>query len=1805
MPIVLGIIKDQVTQMLFRTQLVSTRALFHTTVALFCLTGIMGSAAAQTAPPPLLVPYTITTVAGDPNYPSGLTSTVAGYYGEGVPATRKTATGNATTLNSPATAVVDSAGNIYIADSSNYIIREVNAQTGLITTVAGQIPQGCSGVNCSIKKFGCDDGVPAKGHLIGPATSGLAVDGWGNLYVLDGTQATVSIIYRGGTRVADFIKLENPTAVASAGGVLPGYVYHVAGTIDSSCNATLGNTDGALAFQNATFGKSPSRITLDGAGNIYVADNGNATIRVINTQETTQTFFQYQVQPGYMQSITNCNAALTIPCPSPVTATANNGINGPVNGIVFNSQYKAGNVDAYGNVYQLNGTGSGTLPPGIYAAIAYAGGAPLTNLLTAEKPLLDSYYTYPTPALQYGYSYVGIDNPASPGSLPGWYSDILANSPSSLNIRPSALAPDNFGTFWFSDNHYPYIMRIDQYTGLATGIIGSTSQRATANVAGIYSSPATFTNRWQCVYGSSSNPWTQGPTTYDPEGDQCPALVGRIGTNNTVISDSLGNIIMPDTQQLIRELNVGTQFPDTPVGTSTPVIQAIQVHFNVANPPHDIGAQIPDGPQMTGYQTSISTTNSVGTFGISPANSDFSIDTTTPEFPLGSLIVGANSNSGFSNTSTTANFKMYAGVPTCTQLGAAPNPTPVQDYDCLVYVKFNPTAPGLRVAQLVVTTTQGTYNFELTGTGVGGQLAVDGGTPSTIQFSGIGTTNSVAVDPAGNIYAADPDNSRILVIAAGTGTQAALPISGATLKNPKGVALDGANNIYIADTGNNRVLKVDANSHAATVLGNNVWIAGPGNDPPPQYAFKQPQGVAVDTWGNVYVADTGNKAVVEIPANITLGGAIRLLDYPGAPAFVNPVAVSVDPDGNIYVADTGNSSAQIVELGPGGGDMVNLPGTQFPNLKGQNLVTPNGVAVDAAGNVYASDSSQNAVFVFPAGTGAAATPYALNIPGLKTPAGLALDANGNLYIADSGNHHILFLNRNAPVLDFGTVPQNSNPVSTHALKVLNIGTQAVTLSSPFSTVLGSANNAFTLANNSCSGSPLVTGTACTLTATFNPTVNGSQSETLLLNATQTLQLTGIAISPQASVSLSASYSSGSSPAAGATATITATVTSTTHTPSGTVTFSYATDSNAPQADYASCSSSGTQTVTLSGAGTASFQLPTLVQGLSYKVSATFTPDAADTQDSGNDATPLVIQVPGIPVTATASSITFTYGQTPPAISGTISPALPSGVTATFTTAATAKTPIGTYPIQVFFKGTNNCAYGFPTVLTSSGAPATATENPAPLSYKIPNFTTTYGAAPISYGAQAVITGLVNNDPRPSATFVPPDSSILNVGTYTVTPTVTGATIGNYTVTAPPSTLVVTQAIPSVAAASPQTLVANTTSGVASAPFSIAVAPPGKGIPTGSITVLDNFTPITSGAPGTGTVVPACTIPFVGATTSGSATVSVSGNFGLATGQTVTGPGIPSGTTISAVSSGSITLSGNATATSPAVVLSAASGTSTCNALVQVTLDATGAATYKPTNTSAGIHQYSFIYNGDSNFTPAESAINVSASTCKPTSVLSQCLVVDAPDFALSSSTGVIQIIPGITPSGNGLPAAANQSAAAPESAVINISGFLSFGSSQPGFTVALSCTTQNPSYVSCSMTPPTVCVGNCPNTSGGFTTVNSTASVLAVSTPATLPLGFFSSSNVTTSTTRTVLAFVPFGVLAFCVRRRRRLSKVLWMLIGVAAIGAGMQGCGGNQVNFYTPVPTGPQTVTVTGTFTGGGTTPAETRSISVPINIQ
>jgi hypothetical protein len=264
----------------------------------------------------------------------------------------------------------------------------------------------------------------------------------------------------------------------------------------------------------------------------------------------------------------------------------------------------------------------------------------------------------------------------------------------------------------------------------------------------------------------------------------------------------------------------------------------------------------------------------------------------------------------------------------------------------------------------------------------------------------------------------------------------------------------------------------------------------------------------------------------------------------------------------------------------------------------------------------------------------------------------------------------------------------------------------------------------------------------------------------------------------------------------------------------------------------------------------------------------------------------------------------------------------------------------------------------------------------------------------------------------------------------------------------------------------------------------------------------------------------------------------------------------------------------------------------------------GAFNLPAAETQLGTHYFSFQYSGD----PAAvgdgkgdfqcSVVGGAAvGSCASTGTAQTPLTVDNPDYTLSSTTGPINISPGVPPSGNGLPPVPNQQSAIPESAPISINSVLSFTGN-----ISVSCITQN-AYVTCFMTPTVACfattaTSTCPYTATGTV-------VIAVQTPATLPLGYnfgTGTAQVRPSMTKTVLAFLPFGVLAFCVRRRRRLSKALWVLIAIVAVSAGVTGCGGNLVDFYTPIPTGPQTVTVyaTGATTGGSVT----RSFLVPILI-
>ncbi len=226
-------------------------------------------------------------------------------------------------------------------------------------------------------------------------------------------------------------------------------------------------------------------------------------------------------------------------------------------------------------------------------------------------------------------------------------------------------------------------------------------------------------------------------------------------------------------------------------------------------------------------------------------------------------------------------------------------------------------------------------------------------------------------------------------------------------------------------------------------------------------------------------------------------------------------------------------------------------------------------------------------------------------------------------------------------------------------------------------------------------------------------------------------------------------SGGLSPAAGTTTTITATVTQP-HlavTPTGSVTFTYLIDAGTANAGL--CGAGGTQTVNLNGSGVASFQLPTLGQGLQYTVNATYN---GDTNDSLTSAVPLVITVPGVQETVTANSVSYTYGSAVPAITGTVTPA-PASAGLTFISKLKRSPPFPCTRSRWSLPWQLPAAAASSAAVTSSNGPATVTENPAALTVVVPAYTTVYGAASFNFASGIKITGAVGNDlAKFSATF---------------------------------------------------------------------------------------------------------------------------------------------------------------------------------------------------------------------------------------------------------------------------------------------------------------------------------------------------------------------------------------------------------------------------------------------------------------------
>jgi trimeric autotransporter adhesin len=464
----------------------------------------------------------------------------------------------------------------------------------------------------------------------------------------------------------------------------------------------------------------------------------------------------------------------------------------------------------------------------------------------------------------------------------------------------------------------------------------------------------------------------------------------------------------------------------------------------------------------------------------------------------------------------------------------------------------------------------------------------DGG-PATNAV--IGVPAGLSTDAAGNLYFADQSPTSVIREAlaaaphniqtvvgeadnngyAGDGAAA----SSGLINQPFGVFIDHSGNLFIADTANNVIREVPAVTANGMTAGDIYTIAGTGTagftgDTGLATAalLNAPEGVAVDQAGNIFIADTGNSAIREIPVAtagpMTAGHIYTIagtLNTPGSTgdgaaatgALLNlPNGVFVDLSSNIFITDTGNDTVREIAAITAGsmtaGSMYTVAGT--PTTAGfsgdgglataAQLSAPFAVFVDGADNLFISDKNNNVVRKVTASTGDISTVAGDNTAGFSgdggpatsaemiQPLGLAGGSAANLLISDSGNSRVrsvtnllnnAHLTATPNPLAFGSQAENTASAAL-VVTLTNTGTSSLTVAA--FTVGGANAGDFAATSTTCTGATLAAAATCTINVIFTPTTLTAETAQISItddaNSPVLVNLTGTGALPTATPS---------------------------------------------------------------------------------------------------------------------------------------------------------------------------------------------------------------------------------------------------------------------------------------------------------------------------------------------------------------------------------------------------------------------------------------------------------------------------------------------------------------------------------------------------------------------------------------------------------------------------------------------------------------------------------------------------------------
>ena len=706
---------------------------------------------------------------------------------------------------------------------------------------------------------------------------------------------------------------------------------------------------------------------------------------------------------------------------------------------------------------------------------------------------------------------------------------------------------------------------------------------------------------------------------------------------------------------------------------------------------------------------------------------------------------------------------------------------------CQVFVRFTPTRPGVRSTPLYLTDTIShttiTVGLQSIGTG---PLAVF--TPGTVNTaaSALAAPIAVVTDATGNAFVLEAGTTagtadlRMIPAAGGT-AQIVIP-QGAGLTTPTALAMDSAGDFFIADATHGTVARFNADGSI-----NTSYITG----------LDSPTAIAVDGFGTLYIAQAGTSHnVLQIFGSsirrIIAGGGSNTTPN-GVPAisasFAYPAALAMDINGILYISD---SWAHFVYAVDKGGIIHTVAGNGTTNTTtpgqatGTALIEPAALALDAAGDLYIADSGTNRIYTVYAssnnngnnidtilgtgGSGNSGDGGFGTLAKLRNPVSVALDGNGYVFVADYANSSVRKLTYPTPTLAFGpiTVGQTS-PVLTQLLS--NFGTDNLNITSNFSTT----DTRFNVAQNATTcGTSILTGSTCGLGYTFTPTGKGNATAngTVFSNAPNSPQpvfLTGIGkqveVLTVTAIAQSEVYGQGFNASVNASGVDPAAT--------GTITFTTGTKTL--------CTVSGTlATITTCNAPNSGLAVGT------YPVTFTYSGDTNYFSTSGTTT----LTIAAAPLSITVNNVSRAYGVANPTFNGTLSGVVAGEtILVSYSTAATANSPVGTYAITATLTTTGSASLTNYTVTNTPGT-LTITQNMNSLVINVNSASRLYGASNPAFNG--TVNGVVSGD-NVIVTYSTTATATSSAGRYAIGANVSGTSAGNYVATITPGTLLVSAA----------------------------------------------------------------------------------------------------------------------------------------------------------------------------------------------------------------------------------------------------------------------------------------------------------------------------------------------------------------------------------------------------------------------------